>query len=85
MAALRTAAEASGFRGRARDPIRSGILGRLKMLDLMHGRITDDGAKLLAESKDIRNLELLTISSQYNRYKRQSIPNSNDRHYWLKI
>jgi uncharacterized protein (TIGR02996 family) len=42
--------------------VRSGILERLKMLDLRHGRITVAGAATLASSPDIGNLELLDLS-----------------------
>jgi uncharacterized protein (TIGR02996 family) len=48
-----------------RDIVDCGILGRLKVLDLMHGRITDDGAYALAAAPELKNLDLLEIS--YNR------------------
>ena len=37
--------------------VRSGILERLTRLDLRHGRITDTGARALAECPDVRHLE----------------------------
>jgi uncharacterized protein (TIGR02996 family) len=43
------------------DIISSGILKRLEMLDLRHGRITDAGARLLADCPDIRNLKVLDL------------------------
>jgi uncharacterized protein (TIGR02996 family) len=42
--------------------VRSGILGRLKLLDLMFGRITDAGARTLAGCPQLKNLELLELS-----------------------
>jgi hypothetical protein len=42
--------------------IRSGLLKRLKVLDVRHGRITDDGATLLAAAPEFRRLERLDIS-----------------------
>ncbi|HEX5270923.1 MAG TPA: hypothetical protein VFW33_10565, partial [Gemmataceae bacterium] len=42
--------------------VESGILKRLKVLDLRHGAITDRGAGLLAACPDLRNLELLDLS-----------------------
>jgi Ran GTPase-activating protein (RanGAP) involved in mRNA processing and transport len=35
---------------------------RLKVLDLRHGVVTDDGAELLANSPDAKNLELIDLS-----------------------
>jgi uncharacterized protein (TIGR02996 family) len=45
------------------DIVESGILRRLKVLDLRHGCIHDDGARLLAACPDLRNLELLNLES----------------------
>jgi uncharacterized protein (TIGR02996 family) len=42
--------------------VESGLLKRLKVLDLWNGRITDDGARLLASCPDLRNLERLRIA-----------------------
>src|SRR5262249_52737840 len=39
----------------------SGILRRLKVLDLRFGRVTDAGARLLAASPEVRGLELLDL------------------------
>lgn len=39
----------------------SGILKRLKVLDLRHGCITDEGAKILASCPDLSHLERLDI------------------------
>jgi hypothetical protein len=39
--------------------VESGMLARLKRLDLRHGRITDRGALLLWDCPDTRNLEWL--------------------------
>jgi len=44
-----------------REIVASGIPKRLKMLDLRHGCITDDGANILAECPDIKNLEWLDL------------------------
>lgn len=41
--------------------VESGILKRLRRLDLRHGCITDAGAALLADCPDIRNLEWLDL------------------------
>src|SRR5262249_49403408 len=43
--------------------VRSGILKRLRVLDLRHGRITDEGARTLANCPDLRRLELLSLES----------------------
>jgi hypothetical protein len=43
------------------DIVRSGILQRLKVLDLRHGCVRDEGARLLAECPDVRRLELLSL------------------------
>jgi uncharacterized protein (TIGR02996 family) len=42
--------------------IASGILARLKMLDLMHGRVTDAGARALAACPALKSLELLDLT-----------------------
>jgi hypothetical protein len=42
--------------------VASGVLKRLKWLDLRHGRVTDEGARLLAECPDARRLEMLDLS-----------------------
>jgi uncharacterized protein (TIGR02996 family) len=44
-----------------RDIVESGILRRLKVLDLSHGCIQDEGARILAACPDIRRLELLSL------------------------
>jgi uncharacterized protein (TIGR02996 family) len=41
--------------------VRSGILRRLKSLDLRHGCITDDGAHILAACPDVKRLDFLDI------------------------
>jgi hypothetical protein len=43
------------------DIVYSGVLRRLKMLDLRHGRVTDAGARRLASSPDLKNLEVLDL------------------------
>src|SRR5205807_17255 len=45
----------------AKEIVESGILKRLKVLDLQGGCITDDGAKLLAGCPDLKNLEFLNL------------------------
>jgi uncharacterized protein (TIGR02996 family) len=50
-----------GDRG-AREIVDSGILKRLKVLDLRHGSVTAKGARLLAACPDLRNLEWLDLS-----------------------
>jgi uncharacterized protein (TIGR02996 family) len=40
----------------------SGILRRLKSLDLAYGNMTDEGARLLAESPDVKHLDVLNVS-----------------------
>ncbi len=45
-----------------REIIDSGILARLKWLDLRHGCVTDEGARLLAGSPDAGRLEHLDLS-----------------------
>jgi Ran GTPase-activating protein (RanGAP) involved in mRNA processing and transport len=42
--------------------IDSGILRRLKTLDLAYGTMTDEGARLLAASPDAKRLEVLDVS-----------------------
>jgi uncharacterized protein (TIGR02996 family) len=42
--------------------VHSGIVKRLKVLELTYGEITDEGARLLAGCPDLRNLELLDLS-----------------------
>jgi uncharacterized protein (TIGR02996 family) len=42
--------------------VESGILKRLKVLDLRHGRISDQGATALAACPDLRHLELLDLT-----------------------
>jgi uncharacterized protein (TIGR02996 family) len=42
--------------------VKSGILKRLKVLDLRHGCIGDEGARALARCKDVRRLELLSLA-----------------------
>jgi uncharacterized protein (TIGR02996 family) len=44
-----------------REIIASGILKRLKVLDLRHGCVTDAGARLLADCPDVRRLERLDL------------------------
>jgi hypothetical protein len=46
-----------------REILASGILKRLKVLDLKGGCVTDDGAKLLAASPDARKLERLNLDT----------------------
>ena len=46
----------------ARAIVESGILHRLKVLDIAYGNMTDQGAQLLAESPGLRNLEVLDVS-----------------------
>ena len=45
------------------DIVESGILKRLKMLDLRHGHVTDEGARMLADSPHISKLELLDLTN----------------------
>jgi uncharacterized protein (TIGR02996 family) len=45
----------------AKEIVESGILKRLKVLDLQGGCITDEGAKLLADCPDLKNLEFLNL------------------------
>src|SRR5207248_5592445 len=44
------------------EVVNSGALKRLKVLDLRHGCVTDEGAKMLAGCPDAKNLELLDLS-----------------------
>jgi hypothetical protein len=50
-----------GYEG-VREIVSSGILKRLKWLDLRHGCIRDEGAGLFAACADARNLERLDLS-----------------------
>jgi uncharacterized protein (TIGR02996 family) len=43
------------------DIVSSGVLKRLRVLDLRHGRVTDAGARLLADCPDSRRLEVLDL------------------------
>lgn len=45
----------------AEEIVASGVLKRLKILDLQGGCITDEGAKVLADSPDLKNLEFLNL------------------------
>jgi uncharacterized protein (TIGR02996 family) len=47
----------------AKELVESGVLKRLKVLDLQGGNITDDGARLLAACPDLKNLEYLNLRS----------------------
>jgi hypothetical protein len=47
--------------GGCKDIVDSGILKRLKVLDLRHGCVTDVGARILAGCPDIKRLELLSL------------------------
>ena len=46
------------------DLIYSGVLKRLKMLDLRHGRVSDDGAKLLAACPEVRGMEIDLVNNR---------------------
>jgi hypothetical protein len=46
----------------AKEIAQSGILKRLKVLDLQLGCISDEGAKALAACPDLKDLELLDLS-----------------------
>jgi uncharacterized protein (TIGR02996 family) len=48
--------------GGAKEIVESGILKRLKVLDIQGGCMTDEGAKLLAECPDLKNLDFLNLS-----------------------
>ena len=50
-----------GDRGAA-ELVSSGMLKRLKVLDLRHGCLTDEGARALAASPDLKHLEFLDVS-----------------------
>lgn len=50
-----------GNEGAARI-VQSGILKRLRTLDLGYGNMNDEGARLLAECDDLRHLEMLNIT-----------------------
>ncbi len=43
--------------------VESGVLGRLKMLDLRHGHVTDEGARLLARCPDAVRLDVLDLTN----------------------
>jgi uncharacterized protein (TIGR02996 family) len=45
--------------------IASGILKRLRVLDLQFGCITDEGARILADCPDLSNLESLNVSGNW--------------------
>jgi uncharacterized protein (TIGR02996 family) len=45
------------------DIVASGMLKRLKLLDLRHGHVSDEGARLLAACPDTRNLEVLDLTN----------------------
>ena len=49
----------------------SGVLKRLKVLDLRHGHVTDKGARLLASCPDARGLEVLDLIN--NRLTRSGV------------
>jgi uncharacterized protein (TIGR02996 family) len=42
--------------------VESGIMRRLKVLDIGYGNMTDEGASLLAECPDLKHLDLLDVS-----------------------
>jgi uncharacterized protein (TIGR02996 family) len=42
--------------------VESGILRKLKVLDIGYGNMTDEGARLLADSPDLNHLDLLDVS-----------------------
>jgi uncharacterized protein (TIGR02996 family) len=42
--------------------VESGILRKLKVLDIGYGNMTDEGARLLAGSSDLKHLDLLDVS-----------------------
>jgi uncharacterized protein (TIGR02996 family) len=45
------------------DIVASGVLKRLKVLDLRHGHVSDEGARRLAGSPELRHLELLDLTN----------------------
>jgi hypothetical protein len=51
----------SGGDATIEDIVSSGILKRLKMLDLRHGLVSDAGARMLAACRDAKKLELLDL------------------------
>jgi uncharacterized protein (TIGR02996 family) len=53
----------SGGDGMISDLVASGLLKRLKWLDLRHGHVGDEGARLLAKCPDTRNLEALDLTN----------------------
>jgi uncharacterized protein (TIGR02996 family) len=52
-----------GGDGLIADVIASGVLRRLRVLDLRHGHVTDAGARLLASCPDARGLEVLDLTN----------------------
>jgi uncharacterized protein (TIGR02996 family) len=50
-----------GGDGMIEDIVSSGILKRLRFLDLRHGHVTDKGARMLASCPDTKNLEVLDL------------------------
>src|SRR5262249_44568197 len=46
----------------ASEIVNSGILRRLKVLDLRHGCMTDEGAEVLASCPDLKRLVFLDLS-----------------------
>src|SRR5262249_29914364 len=50
-----------GGDGTIEDVVASGVLDRLRVLDLRHGYVTDRGARLLADCPYARRLELLDL------------------------
>lgn len=67
-----------------RELIDSGMLGRLRSLDLSHGCITDEGARLLNESEQAQTLEHLDLSANAIQQERLSrlkfLPLLNSQH-----
>ncbi len=61
LATLRLRLTDFGDKG-AKEIVESGILKRLKVLDLQGGCMTDEGAKLLAGCPDLNNLDFLNLS-----------------------
>jgi hypothetical protein len=45
-----------------KEVVESGVLKRLKVLDLRGGTVTDAGARTLASCRDLRHLELLNLN-----------------------
>jgi hypothetical protein len=46
------------------DIFDSGVLQRLKVLDLRHGRVTDDGAKMLAACPELKGIEVDLVNNR---------------------